>query len=307
MEEQLKQLTDLVEHLKQLQTESAEKSIYIEQVNTEKVISLFLADYMDTIPLIDKVRQQIKFTIDACTLAVQNGGSVLYVGSGTSGRLGVLDASECPPTFGVDANVFRGIIAGGDGALRNSIEGAEDDVSKAFFDYRDNNITAKDVVIGISASGRTPYVLEFLKEHKNNGGKTVFLACNHKTVSEVPMVDILIALNVGKELLAGSTRLKSGTVTKIILNMISTITMINLGKVYKNYMVDLKATNSKLKARVVKTFVEITNEPIEKAKEILDIADFQLKTALVIYFKKITKKEAEELLRERNGYLKYII
>lgn len=303
----MKHRKEIVEELKSLKTETNEKVIFIEQVSTEKVISLFIADYVDSIPLIDKVKSQIKFVIDACTLAIQNGGSVVYVGAGTSGRLGVLDASECPPTFGVDPGVFKGIIAGGDRALRFSVEGAEDDKQKAFFDYYDNKVSPLDVVIGLTASGRTPYVIEFLKEHKNNHGKTALIVCNQKSVADAPMVDILISLNIGTELLTGSTRLKSGTITKIILNMISTITMINLGKVYKNYMVDVKPTNEKLKARVIKTFIEITNEGYEESEEILEKADFQLKTALVMYFKKLDKAAAELLIRERNGFLKYII
>ena len=303
----MKRRREIVEELNSLKTETNEKLIFIEQVSTEKVISLFIADYVDTIPLIEKAKTQLKYLIDACTLAIQTGGSVIYVGAGTSGRLGVLDASECPPTFGVDPNLFSGIIAGGDRALRQSIEGAEDDIQKSFFDYYDNKITSKDVVIGITASGRTPYVVEFLKEHKKNHGKTALIVCNQKSVADLPMADILISINVGTELLTGSTRLKSGTITKIILNMVSTITMINLGKVYKNYMVDVKPTNEKLRARVLKTFIEITNESFEKAEEIVEDADFQLKTALVMYFKKLNKEAAESLLRERNGFLKYII
>lgn len=303
----MKSRIELIEELQKLKTESQTDLIFIDQVSNEKVISLFIADYVDTLPTLDKVKYKIASLINLCTEALKTGGSVVYVGAGTSGRLGVLDASECPPTFGVNPYVFRGIIAGGDKALRTSIEGAEDDRKKAVLDYKENFISSNDVVIGITASSRTPYVLEFLNEHKLHQGKTGLIVCNSKKEADYPMVDTLISMDLGSELLAGSTRLKSGTITKIILNMISTITMINMGKVYKNYMVDLIPTNEKLKARAIKTFIELTNESYEVASSFIERSSFQLKTALVMYFKKITKEEANQLIKENNGFLKYII
>lgn len=303
----MKSRKELIAELQELKTESQTTLISIDQVSNEKVISLFIADYIDTIPVLDKIKLKLAVLIKECTEAIKNNGSVVYVGAGTSGRLGVLDASECPPTFGVNPYVFRGIIAGGDKALRTSIEGAEDDKKKAISDYTENFISANDVVIGITASSRTPYVLEFLAEHKRHSGKTALLVCNPKSELDYPMVDILLSMDLGSELLAGSTRLKSGTMTKIVLNMISTITMINLGKVYKNYMVDLIPTNEKLKARAIKIFIELTNEEYETASNYIERADYQLKTALVMYFKKATKDEANKLIKDNNGFLKYII
>jgi len=303
----MKSRKELIAELQELNTEAQTTLISIDQVSNEKVISLFIADYIDTIPVLDKIKLKLAALINECTEAVKKGGSVVYVGAGTSGRLGVLDASECPPTFGVNPYVFRGIIAGGDKALRTSIEGAEDDKKKAVSDYNENFIASHDVVIGITASSRTPYVLEFLAEHKRKTGKTGLIVCNPKKDLDYPMVDILLSMDLGSELLAGSTRLKSGTMTKIVLNMISTITMINLGKVYKNYMVDLIPTNEKLKARAIKIFIELTNEEYETAANYIERADYQLKTALVMFIKKVPKEEANRLIKENNGFLKHII
>ena len=225
----------------------------------------------------------------------------MYIGAGTSGRLGVLDASECPPTFGVPSDMVIGIIAGGDKALRDAIEGAEDDKSGGKKDLEKINFSQNDTLVGITASGTTPYVVGALEYAKSLGAKTVLLCCN--PYGDLFKADVLINVAVGPEVIAGSTRLKSGTACKMVLNMISSISMIKLGKVYENLMVDVKATNNKLKKRALKIVMEAGRIPNYEAEAKLVDAQGNLKVAIIMARLDVDAEKAKSILEKANGYL----
>lgn len=217
---------------------------------------------------VKKCIPQIEALVEACYTKLKSGGRLFYIGAGTSGRLGILDASECPPTFGVSFDLIIGIIAGGDSAIRKAVEFAEDDIKQAWADLKDYNINSKDFVIGIAASGRTPYVIGGLRDCKNNGITTGSITCNKN--SEVSkQADFPIEVIVGPEFISGSTRMKAGTAQKLVLNMISTSLMILSGKVQDNKMVDMQLTNNKLIERGTKIIMEKGNLSYERAKHLL--------------------------------------
>ena len=229
--------------------------------------------------------------------AFEKGGRLIYLGAGTSGRLGVLDASECPPTFGVSPEMVVGIIAGGDYALRNAIEGAEDDETLAEAQLRDLDLVKEDVVIGISASGRTPYVAAGLSYADKVGCFTGAISNSpNALISQVASVGIEAI--TGPEVVTGSTRMKAGTAQKIILNMITTTAMIQVGKIFKGYMVDVQPTNQKLKQRASNILVKITDLSPEDARRVLEENDFDLKVAIISQIHHISAQEAERLLQE---------
>lgn len=297
----------LLVELHRLATETNTQRASLESLTPADAIQFMVADYLTILPIVSDLSKEIESVIYLCEGAIRNHHSVVYVGAGTSGRLGVLDASECPPTFGVSPTVFRGIIAGGDSALRRSIEGAEDNITQAIQDYQNEAVQKNDVLIGITASSRTPYVISMLQHHHSQGGKTVLLVCNLKEKVDYPMVDVLLSAPIGNEPVTGSTRLKSGTITKIILNMISTLTMVRLGKVYKNYMVDLMATNEKLKARTVKILCELTGCSTEVATSRLVEAKLSLKHAIVMQTLSVSRENADDLLLKHHGDLQSIL
>jgi N-acetylmuramic acid 6-phosphate etherase len=265
----------------------------VELINDEdSKISLVIKELIPLItPLIEKITQNIII-----------GGRLIYVGSGTSGRLGVLDASECPPTFSVSKNLVIGIISGGKKALYNSIEGAEDDLSLAVNDVKKYKINKNDTILGISTSGTTPYVHKFLKESKKMGSFTSILTSNK--IKNKLYIDKKIEFIVGPEILTGSTRMKAGTATKMILNIISTTTMIKLNKTYKNYMVDLKVSNKKLSKRAINIISEITDLNIEDSQKIIKKANGNVKNAILMYFKNISYSKSIEYLKEKRGSLR---
>lgn len=229
--------------------------------------------------------------------AFEKGGRLIYLGAGTSGRLGVLDASECPPTFGVSPEMVVGIIAGGDYALRNAIEGAEDDETLAEKQLRDLNLVKEDVVIGISASGRTPYVAAGLS-YANEVGCFTGAISNSPNALISKIASVGIEAITGPEVVTGSTRMKAGTAQKIILNMITTTAMIQVGKIFKGYMVDVQPTNLKLKQRATNILANITHLSQEDARRVLEENDFDLKVAIISQIHHISAKEAEQLLQE---------
>lgn len=253
----------------------------------------------ESLPEIEKVVHYAK-------TALVGGGRVFYIGAGTSGRLGVLDASECPPTYSAPSDWFIGIIAGGDKALRNSIEGAEDKPDSAIEDLRKFDITVNDLVIGISCSGAAKYVISALDYAKEKGSKTAYLITN-----PVPFlttdVDVVISVDTGPEIITGSTRMKAGTATKMVLNMISTATMVSMGKVYGNLMVDLMAVNEKLVDRGTRIIQKITGLDYDSAEEALIRANKSVKTAIVMINKNCELNDAEEKLRHVGGSLRKII
>ena len=232
--------------------------------------------------------------------------SVCYIGAGTSGRLGVLDASEMPPTYSVPAHWFNGIIAGGDDALRQSIEGAEDQPENAITDLKKFGLNAGDVLIGISTSGAARYVQSAIEYARSIDAKTVYLICNEKPLLSCES-DVVITVDTGPEVVTGSTRMKAGTATKMVLNMISTATMIQLGKIYGNLMVDLMAVNDKLVDRGTRIIAQLTGLEYNAAQSKLFEADKSVKTAVVMVQKDCSKTEALERLEKAGGFLRKVI
>ncbi len=249
------------------------------------------------------VRKELPYIARAVEMAVDtfnDGGHLFYIGAGTSGRLGVLDAAECPPTFGTDPRMIRGVIAGGFRSLIRSHEGVEDNIEAARNDISKQGIRSGDMVVGITASKRTPYVLEGLREAKRRGAKTVFLCCNPRKIAPKAF-DLAICPVVGPEIIAGSSRMKAGTAQKMILNMITTAAMIRLGKVYGNRMVDLKATSEKLKERSKKVLVDVCGLSYHAAERLLENAGGNVKTAIVMAFTGTSRTRAGLLLKQAGG------
>ena len=253
----------------------------------------------DAIP---KIEEAVELTLRSVKL----GGRIFYIGAGTSGRLGVLDASEIPPTFSEDKDVFIGLIAGGDKALRESIEGAEDSHENAIKDLEAFQINTNDTLIGISCSGAAKYVISALDHARSKGAKTVYLVTNPKPYS-MTKVDVVIHADTGPEIITGSTRMKAGTATKMILNMISTSTMIKLGKVYGNLMVALMAVNEKLVDRGTRIISKLTGSDYERSKERLIESEFSVKVAIVMEIHNCTFDEANNKLNKADGFLNRII
>ncbi|HEY8365027.1 MAG TPA: N-acetylmuramic acid 6-phosphate etherase [Haloplasmataceae bacterium] len=259
------------------------------------------------VPLaIKKVIPQIEKAVEIVISSFKMGGRLIYMGAGTSGRLGVLDAAECPPTFGTDPNQVIGLIAGGEKALLKAVEGAEDSESMGVLDLKNINLTNKDTVIGIAASGRTPYVIGGIKYAKEVGCKTIAIACNANSPIGT-ISDIAIEVIVGPEVLTGSTRLKAGSAQKMILNMISTISMVGIGKVYKNLMIDVQRTNLKLEARALNIIMEATNVDIESAKKYLEEAQGSVKIAITMILLQTDYKTAKQKLSEADGKIRYAL
>jgi N-acetylmuramic acid 6-phosphate etherase len=234
------------------------------------------------------------------------GHCLFYLGAGTSGRLGVLDAAECPPTFSTDPRQVQGVIAGGAPALMQAVEGAEDDREQAVQDLQKRGFQTGDVLCGIAAGSTTPYVLAGLEYARRLGSPTIFITCNPEGAQLID-VDQVIVLPVGPEVLTGSTRMKAGTATKLVLNMLSTSVMVKLGKVYGNLMVDLRATNSKLWERGTRFVQYLTGLELAAAQELLRAAQGQVKTAVVMYHRGVDFATAQQLLQEAQGHLRRVI
>lgn len=255
------------------------------------------------------VKAELPHIAKAVTLvekAFRAGGRLLYVGAGTSGRLGILDAAECPPTFGTPPGMVVGIIAGGNDAMFKSKEGAEDSEALGAKTLRSYKISKRDVVCGIAASGRTPFVLGALKEARAKGAKTIFVTTNPRTLLKTLnlKVDVAICPTVGPEVIMGSTRMKSGTAQKLVLNMITTAAMIRLGKTYGNLMIDLQTTNLKLTERAKRIVTMVTGVDYNEAARYLEVAGGHVKTALVMIIAEVTAEEATKRLKKANGFLR---
>jgi len=282
------------------------ESVSIDQMDPIQIAMLMNREDLKVVAAVERVLPDIARAIEMVTERVQAGGRLIYIGAGTSGRLGVLDASECPPTFNTPPALVVGLIAGGYRALTNAIEGAEDNRQAGEEDLRGVEVDAKDVVCGIATSGRTPYVLGGLAYAQSLGAATLGVTCNED--SELSKVsDVLIAPVVGPEILSGSTRLKAGTATKMVLNMISTGTMIRIGKTYGNWMVDLRATNVKLKDRSIRIVSGITGLDRERAESLLARCDGEVKTAIVSQALGVEKIEAQRRLKVAGGRLRTAI
>ena len=260
-----------------------------------------------TVPVaVEKVIPEITQAVDRIVTAFRKGARLIYMGAGTSGRLGVLDASECPPTFGVPEDMVIGLIAGGADALMRSMEGAEDRPQDGARDLRTVALTADDVVVGIAVSGRTPYVIGGLAYAKQIGATTVALSCNTTSVI-AGMADIAISPVVGPEVLTGSTRLKSGTAQKLVLNMLTTASMIRIGKSYQNLMVDVHPSNGKLFARAARIVMQATGCTAEEARAALDRTGDDVKLAILITMTGMELEEARKALHEADGFLRKAI
>lgn len=274
--------------------------------------ALGIADAFDVInaedaaiaALIAAAKPEICRTVEMAIDAFRSGGRLIYVGAGTSGRLGVLDAAECPPTFQSDANMVVGVIAGGDDALRRSIEGAEDHSEDGAAAMDALGVTDRDVVIGIATGGTTPYVHGAIERARQVGARTVFLACVDR--DHVPdSADVSIRILTGPEVVTGSTRMKAGTATKLVLNTISTLAMVGIGKVYENLMVDVNTrANRKLTDRGARLVSELTGLDYDASADLLDEADGKVKTAVVMHVRQIDRASAEALLQAVNGNLR---
>ena len=241
--------------------------------------------------------------VDAATVSIKNNGRLIYIGAGTSGRLGILDAAECRPTFSVPDGVVVGVIAGGETAIQHAVEGAEDDTEAGKTDLQKLALNEKDTVVGISASGRTPYVSSALKYASSMGCTTGAIACSPNAAIFEP-ADIAICPVVGPEVLTGSTRMKSGTAQKLILNMISTATMVKLGKTYENLMVDVNATNDKLKARALRIVMQATDCDESTAEAALNASNNSAKTAILMVLTGASAEQATKQLAENSGFLR---
>lgn len=278
-------------------------SMMLDEMSSLEMMICFNNEDRKVPEAIAKVLPEIAQAVDFAAAALQAGGRLIYLGAGTSGRLGILDASECPPTFGVPHDLVIGLIAGGPGAMFKAVEGAEDDVSLGEADLKALNLTARDVVIGLAASGRTPYVIGALQFARQLGCPTVAISCN----PDSPIAreaQVAISPVVGPEALTGSTRMKSGTAQKLVLNMISTGAMVKLGKVYQNLMVDVKATNEKLVDRACRIVMEATGAVRSQAEEALAQTGFEVKPAILMILADVTATEAQQRLQQHQGYLR---
>lgn len=274
---------------------------------TLEIIDIINAEDAKVITAVHNERENIAKAVDLIVdTFVKEGGRLVYVGAGTSGRLGILDAAECPPTFGTDPNMIIGIIAGGEKAVFQSVEGAEDFPENGIRDVQLKEINHRDIVVGITTGGTTPYVMGALFEAKRRNAKTVFLCCNPETMPNFD-VDVVIRPIVGPEVITGSTRMKAGTATKLILNMLTTTAMIKIGKVYENLMVDLRAINVKLTDRAERIIMAVTGINREDAKKLLENAFGNAKVAILMQKLGIDYAEAKKRLDANEGFVKRVI
>ena len=294
---------NLLQTLSTLITEQRNpNSMHVDSLSALEIVQLMNKEDKQVPLAIEKCLPQIAQAVECVVAAFQQGGRLVYIGAGTSGRLGVLDASECPPTFGVSPEMVKGIIAGGERALRHPIEGAEDSKTHAVVDLQTIQFSSKDVLVGIAASGRTPYVIGALEYAKSLGSVTVSIASNPNSAM-ANIVDIAIDTVVGPEVLTGSSRLKSGTAQKLVLNMLTTASMILMGKCYQNLMVDVQASNEKLKARAIRIVMQATDCDKALAEETLKQADQNAKLAIMMILSGLDRAQAEALLEKHQGKL----
>ena len=281
-------------------------TLHLHQMSALEIVQTMNSEDATIAQAVRGAQQEIASAVELITERLEKGGRLFYVGAGTSGRMGVLDASECPPTFGTLPEMVQGIMAGGEMAMTDAVEGAEDDHCVGEDTMRNKKVVHRDVVVAIAASGTTPFVLAAVEYARRQGAATVGLACN----SPSPLlenVDVSIGVLVGPEVLAGSTRLKAGTAQKMVLNMLSTATMVRLGKVYQNRMVDVQSTNKKLERRALKMVSELGEVSKEIAAELLQESGNHVKTAVVMAKLGINSDSAKKLLEAENGHLGRIL
>ncbi len=278
-------------------------SMCLDSLSIEQAVALLHAQDRAAVEAVGREQASIAAAIRIVTDQLRRGGRLFYIGAGTSGRLGILDASECPPTFRTDPEMVQGIIAGGDAAIRRSVEGAEDSVAQGAAAIDEKRVGVNDIVMGIAAGGTTPFVRGALDRANSLGAKTVFFCCVDQFPDE-PQADVTIRPLVGPEVITGSTRMKAGTATKLVLNAISTIAMVQLGKVYENLMVDLRASNVKLRDRAARIVAALTGRNREESFEWLDKADGHVKLAILMCMRSLSRERAAAVLETCRGSLR---
>jgi N-acetylmuramic acid 6-phosphate etherase len=283
------------------------RSVTIDTASSLEIVDLIGAEDAGVPGAVARAREEIARAIDLVEGAFRAGGRLLYVGAGTSGRLGVLDAAECPPTFGTPPEMVVGVIAGGYPALVRSVEGAEDDVNAGLGEMDARKVGPSDVVVGIAASGTTPFVRAALSRAQTLGARTALVTCADPPALLRETCDVCIVVKVGPEVVTGSTRMKAGTATKLVLNTLTTGAMIRLGKTYGNLMVDLRAWNDKLIDRSRRIVMETTGLPRDQAGAVLEAAGGRVKTAIVMARRGVGSEEADRLLAEHQGRLRGIV
>jgi N-acetylmuramic acid 6-phosphate etherase len=299
---------NLFAEISKLHTEQRNKNSMDIDVRTTSEILKIINNEDKTVPLaVGNELPYIEQAVELIVTALKNGGRLLYFGAGTSGRIGVVDAAECPPTFGTPPDLIQGFIAGGKEAMFRAQEGAEDFEENGAKDVIKAKVKSKDVVCGIAASRRTPYVIGAVKKAKELGAKTIYVTCNPRDEFNIKEADIAICPYVGPEVIMGSTRMKSGTAQKLVLNMLTTASMVRLGKVYENMMIDLQMTNKKLVERSKRIVMTITGVSYEKAADILKKADGHVKTALVMIKANVSAAEARKRLKKTDGFVRKAI
>lgn len=271
------------------------RSFQIDTKSTEEILRIINTEDKTIPTIVEKSIPNLVPLIDCLVSIFQKNGRLFYIGAGTSGRLGVLDASECPPTYGVSPEMVQGFIAGGDTALRKSVENAEDSAEQGIAQLQSANFSSNDMLIGITASGSAPYVIGTMEYARSLGSPVGAISCNPDSLT-FSHADYAICIPVGPEIIAGSTRMKAGTAQKLVLNMISTTAMIKLGKVYNNFMIDLVPVNAKLIKRSIRLISEITACTIEKATHYFEQSGKNIRTAIIMASLEIKKSEAESLL-----------
>jgi N-acetylmuramic acid 6-phosphate etherase len=306
---------ELFQQLQKLSTEQRNpESMDIDARSVTEILTIINNEDKKIATAVETQIPYIARAVDLVVAAFYNGGRLIYVGAGTSGRVGVVDASECPPTFGVSFDMVQGMIAGGEGAMFRAVEGAEDKPEGGAHDIDKKNVGPNDVVCGIAASMRTPYVIGAVQRAKERGAKTLYVTTNPRTNLYLPeyshlanALDVAICAEVGPEVVMGSTRMKSGTAQKMILNMITTTAMIRLGKIYENMMIDLQMTNKKLVERAKKIVMTITGIGYDEAERYLNEAHGHVKTALVMIKANVNYEEATARLEKANGFVRFAI
>ena len=279
------------------------RSLGLDQMSVTDIVSLMHEEDYEALKAFSHAKPAIAATVERIVASFKQGGRLFYIGAGTSGRLGVLDATECPPTYRADPEMVQGIIAGGREALEKAVEGAEDSQSAVIDDLQTRNLNQKDIVVGIAASGNTPYVRSGLRYAKSLGCQTALIACNLIPTDD-SAVDEYILMPVGPEIVSGSTRLKAGTATKLALNMLSTISMIQMGKVFDNLMVDMQISNQKLQLRAQRMIQQLTDLDTDQAKNLLEAARGEVKTALMMHKSQSNYEQAKEYLTQADGKLR---
>lgn len=293
--------------INQLTTEKRNpNTMHLDQMSVGQVLELMNKEDQQVPEVIAEALGQIEAAVETIIQSLKAGGRLIYFGAGTSGRLGVLDAAECVPTFGVSPDLVVGLIAGGDKAMVEAVEGAEDSLTLAEEDFKKLNLNANDTVVGIAASGRTPYVIGGLQYAQSIGAKTVSIACNQQAKIS-GFAQIPIEVDCGPEVLTGSTRLKAGTAQKLILNMLSTVSMIGIGKVYQNLMVDVQATNEKLEERSKRIIMAATECSYEEAASYFEAANHKVKVAIVMILTNLDATEASRKISAANGFVNQVL